>query len=80
MSVSEGKTPPPVVSVSLCSPQRLLADAGTSSVKQEVPCPAPQNTEEEKDEESQFSEGQLISTGCQSDDSDLSEETVEGEH
>uniref|UniRef100_A0A674MG23 RPGRIP1 like n=1 Tax=Takifugu rubripes TaxID=31033 RepID=A0A674MG23_TAKRU len=39
--------------------------------------PASQSTEEEKDEESQFSEGQLVSTSCQSDDSELSEEIVE---
>ena len=27
---------------------------------------------------SQFSEGQLVSTGCQSDDSEISEELAEG--
>lgn len=42
--------------------------------------PASQSTEEEKDEGSQFSEGQLVSTSCQSDDSEISEETLEGKY
>lgn len=49
-------------------------------VKQDVLSPASQSTEEEKDEESQFSEGQLFSTSCQSDDSELSEEIMEGKY
>lgn len=52
----------------------------SSFVKQHVLSPASQSTEEEKDEESQFSEGQLVSTGCQSDDSELSEEIMEGKY
>lgn len=42
--------------------------------------PPSQSIEEEKDEESQFSEGQLVSTSCQSDDSEISEEIMEGKH
>lgn len=49
-------------------------------VKQGVLSPASQSTEEEKDEESQFSEGQLVSISCQSDDSELSEEIMEGKY
>lgn len=71
--------------VRLCSPQRRqhdtereFADAPISFVKQEVLSQASQSTEEEKEEASQFSEGQLVSTGCQSDDSELSEEIMEG--
>ncbi|XP_056906990.1 protein fantom isoform X4 [Takifugu flavidus] len=48
-----------------------------SHIVKDVLSPASQSTEEEKDEESQFSEGQLVSTSCQSDDSELSEEIVE---
>lgn len=48
-------------------------------VKQDVLSPASQSTEE-KDEESQFSDGQLVSTSCQSDDSELSEEIMEGKY
>lgn len=46
--------------------------------EQKVQSPACQSAEEEKEEESQFSEGQLVSAGCQLDDSEISEEIVEG--
>lgn len=55
-----------------------FADAAVSFAKQDVLSPASQSTEEEKDEESEFSEGQLVSTGCQSEDSETSEELTEG--
>lgn len=49
-------------------------------VKQDVLSPAAQSTEEEEeeDEESHFSEGQLVPASSQSDDSEISEDIVEG--
>lgn len=54
-------------------------DAESPFLKQDVLSPSSQSTEEDKDEESQFSEGQLVSTSCQSDDSELSE-ILEGKY
>lgn len=50
-------------------------------LKQDVLSPAAQSTEEEEeeeDEESHFSEGQLVPASSQSDDSEISEDIVEG--
>lgn len=49
-------------------------------MKQDVLSPASQSTEEEKDDESQLSDWQLVETSCQSDDSELSEEIMEGKY
>lgn len=78
-------SPSHIVKVNLCSSHNVmqrysLLMLGSPFVKQDVLSPASQSTEEEKDEESQFSEGQLVSTSCQSDDSELSEEIVEGKY